>query len=247
MLATHKSPNMNDKIICDKYTNISKIMDPECVDLSIIMPPDNIDQNEHFFRELLKNLTLVTKPGGLCCLFVSDQIDPKTDHMLMDSTKAVLDVLDSQNCWISYEKIVWIKAMHGTNTENMATDNSIIDFRKTPFVTIHVLAKTGSKFELINFGERVQALDIPQYEKDMIEENFWYFPIDYTKNHKNAIPEKLVTRLVNLFSGDKQLVLDPFCGNGVTGLVAKRLCRYFLCIDEDKSNCKISCDRLNGI
>src|SRR6266516_6176972 len=56
---------------------------------------------------------------------------------------------------------------------------------------------------------------------------------DGKKLHPTQKPEALVARVILASSRPDDLVLDPFCGSGTTGAVAKRLRRRFVGIERD--------------
>jgi modification methylase len=55
------------------------------------------------------------------------------------------------------------------------------------------------------------------------------------KLHPTQKPEALLARVILASSRPDDLVLDPFCGTGTTGAVAKRLSRRFIGIERDKA------------
>jgi modification methylase len=55
------------------------------------------------------------------------------------------------------------------------------------------------------------------------------------KLHPTQKPEALLARVMLSSSRPDDLVLDPFCGSGTTGAVAKRLGRRFIGLERDKS------------
>src|SRR6516164_9378131 len=56
---------------------------------------------------------------------------------------------------------------------------------------------------------------------------------DGRKLHPTQKPEALLARVILASSRPDDLVLDPFCGTGTTGAVAKRLGRHFIGIERD--------------
>src|SRR5579864_1999178 len=56
---------------------------------------------------------------------------------------------------------------------------------------------------------------------------------DGRKLHPTQKPEALLARVILASSRPGDLVLDPFCGTGTTGAVAKRLCRRFIGIERE--------------
>src|SRR5215211_5012975 len=58
---------------------------------------------------------------------------------------------------------------------------------------------------------------------------------DGKKLHPTQKPEALLARVILASSRLDDLVLDPFCGSGTTGAVAKRLGRRFIGIERDRA------------
>lgn len=66
-------------------------------------------------------------------------------------------------------------------------------------------------------------------------------------NHPAMFPEKLVERVLKLFSYREDVILDPFNGVGSTTVVAKKLGRKYLGIDTSKEYCKTAEKRLKEV
>lgn len=65
--------------------------------------------------------------------------------------------------------------------------------------------------------------------------------------HPAMFPEKLVERVLKLFSFKGDVVLDPFNGVGTTTLVSCKLSRKYLGIDVSKEYCKVAKERLKTV
>jgi site-specific DNA-methyltransferase (adenine-specific) len=57
-------------------------------------------------------------------------------------------------------------------------------------------------------------------------------------NHKAAKPPRLIAQLMGLFSQPGDLILDPFCGGGVTLLVARLMKRRAVGIERSERYCE---------
>ena len=66
------------------------------------------------------------------------------------------------------------------------------------------------------------------------------------KEHFAIFPEELVEYFLKGFSGENDVVLDPFMGSATTGVVANKYNRKFVGIDISKKYCEIAVDRLLG-
>lgn len=62
--------------------------------------------------------------------------------------------------------------------------------------------------------------------------------------HPTTKPLPLMLELVSLFTDPGDLVLDPFCGSGTTGVACMRLGRRFIGIEKDPKYAQVARDRL---
>src|SRR5215210_291826 len=67
---------------------------------------------------------------------------------------------------------------------------------------------------------------------------------DGKKLHPTQKPEALLARVILSSSRPDDLVLDPFCGTGTTGAVAKRLGRRFIGIERERAYAKAGEERI---
>lgn len=63
--------------------------------------------------------------------------------------------------------------------------------------------------------------------------------------HPTQKPEPLMREIVSLFSSPGELVADPFCGSGTTGIAAVKLGRRFIGIERDPSHFDLSVRRIS--
>ena len=71
--------------------------------------------------------------------------------------------------------------------------------------------------------------------------------IRHNKNktrNANELPEKLMKRIITLFTNDGDTVVDPFCGSGTTIKACKDLNRNFIGFDLILENVEISKERI---
>jgi modification methylase len=70
---------------------------------------------------------------------------------------------------------------------------------------------------------------------------------DGKKLHPTQKPEALLARVMLASSRPDDLVLDPFCGTGTTGAVAKRLSRRFVGIEREQAYAKAAQRRIAAV
>lgn len=71
---------------------------------------------------------------------------------------------------------------------------------------------------------------------------FWSMPENTP--HPFQKPEKLVERIVEASSRPADLVIDPFAGSGTTAVVARRLGRRFIAVEQDPEWARLALKRL---
>ena len=71
---------------------------------------------------------------------------------------------------------------------------------------------------------------------------FWSMPEN--TDHPTQKPEKLIAKLLLASSNAGDVVLDPFAGSGTTAVVAKKLGRQFLAIEQEEEYCLLALKRL---
>jgi site-specific DNA-methyltransferase (adenine-specific) len=66
------------------------------------------------------------------------------------------------------------------------------------------------------------------------------------RHHPTTKPLGLMLRLVEIFTDPGDLVLDPFCGSGTTGVACIRLGRRFIGIEKDATYAAVARERLEA-
>jgi site-specific DNA-methyltransferase (adenine-specific) len=65
--------------------------------------------------------------------------------------------------------------------------------------------------------------------------------------HPTQKPEKLLELIIKASTKDGDLILDPFCGSGTTGVIASKLNRKFFGIDKEKNYLDLAINRIKNI
>ncbi len=111
-----------------------------------------------------------------------------------------------------------------------AADRTPLQYKAVP-VTEYLLVYRKHTDKLIDWNirnhpnqEAVQASKV----KDGYEQtNIWRLPPAYSKEHPAIFPAELVKRVIQYYSFEGDVVLDPFAGTGTVGKVAVNLKRRF--------------------
>lgn len=78
------------------------------------------------------------------------------------------------------------------------------------------------------------------------QRGFWTFPGEKRSLHPAPFPVELPKRLIQLYSFKEDIIHDPFCGSGTTGLAAKNEGRKFICTDISEKYIKVASERIYG-
>ncbi|HEY3874005.1 MAG TPA: site-specific DNA-methyltransferase [Candidatus Kapabacteria bacterium] len=86
--------------------------------------------------------------------------------------------------------------------------------------------------------------------RDTHPSNFWnditvpFWSMPENTDHPTQKPEKLIAKLVLASSRPDEMVFDPFCGSGTTSVVAKKLGRHFVGIEQEEDFATLAEKRL---
>jgi len=94
-------------------------------------------------------------------------------------------------------------------------------------------------------GDR-ENCDLQKDEFVKYTRSVWVFHPESGKRigHPAPFPEELPYRLIKFYSYRGNVILDMFAGSGTVGLVAKRLSRKFILIDNSADYCRLAAKRL---
>jgi site-specific DNA-methyltransferase (adenine-specific) len=96
-------------------------------------------------------------------------------------------------------------------------------------------------------GKRIYSTD-SKYPRSVIMVDGDKYRYDSTKHeihkHPTRKPEKLLEFLVNSYSNENELILDPFTGSGTTGVACVKAGRRFIGIEKEKKYFEMSCERI---
>ena len=151
-------------------------------------------------------------------------------------------ILQDLGFWILND-VVWRKS------------NPMPNFRGRRFTNAHetLLWCAADRNARYTFNyEAMKALN-----EDVQMRSDWLIPIcggperlkggDGKKAHPTQKPEALLHRVLLASSRPGELVLDPFCGTGTTGAVAKRLGRRFIGIERDPAYAALARERIAAV
>ena len=109
----------------------------------------------------------------------------------------------------------------------------------------------NSRYEIIIVFDKYNAInrmfDIANFERGTMD-NVWSIKRDkkHTDTHGAAFPMELASRIVENFSNEGDVVMDPFLGTGTAGVASVLAGRDFIGVELSKSYFDIATKRIEG-
>lgn len=225
------SNNVLDKIFCKSSENMEELPD-NSVHLMVTSPPYNVgkDYDEDFtLNDYMKFLTSVWKetyrvlvPGGRACINVANL--GRKPYISIESfiTQEMLEL-----GFLMRGEIIWDKAASaGSSTAwgswQSASNPTLRDVHEYILVFCKELFKRENPEERKNTVSRDEFLEFTK--------SVWTFPSVSAKKvgHPAPFPVELPYRLIQLYTFENEVVLDPFIGSGQTAIAAVKTSRHFI-------------------
>jgi DNA modification methylase len=123
-----------------------------------------------------------------------------------------------------------------------AADRTPLQYKAVP-VTEYLLVYRKHTDKLIDWNIRNHpdqgAVQSSKVKDGYEQTNIWRLPPSYSKEHPAVFPAELVQRVIQYYSFEGDVVLDPFAGTGTVGKVATSLGRKFALVEMDPNYIKL--------
>ncbi len=204
-----------------------------------------LDDMEEVFSQVFR----ATRPGGRCCIVVGDEVADGRVVPLPSMLLARLVSGEEDGGWVLRDSIIWNKVGgtgHGSrNRAGSFIQNPYPGYFRANLMHEHILVLQKGK------GGRSRSGRIPlnRVVKREVANSVWNVaPVPPgTVSHPCPFPEQIPFRLVTLFSGKGDMVMDPMCGSGQVPRVARALGRGYLGFDVRKEYVSESRSRVGGV
>lgn len=235
-----------DQIFCKSSEQMSELPDLS-VHLMVTSPPYNVgkdydedltlDEYRSFLKKVWAEVKRVLVPGGRACINIANlgrkPYIPLNAFIVQDMLR--LDFLQRG-------EIIWNKAAGGSTSTAWGSWKSA----KNPILRdVHEYIMVFSKgtFTRDSLGRKSSI------SKDQFLEytrSVWTFPPEpATKvGHPAPFPVELPYRLIQLYTFESEVVLDPFMGSGQTAIAAQKLGRHFVGYETEEAYVELAQRRI---
>ena len=241
-----------DKIVCGDVLEVMRRIPDDSVQMAITSPPYNVqagyveytDNREYkdyrkWLLEVWKETARVLCRGGRFALNIATTSIANYRPVHMDLSQDIE--------WAGLTprtEILWYK-------QNMTAKRTAWGSFRSPrhphvipsWEYVLVFHKGSWKLD----GDRTKA-DISSEDFVSWSDGMWQISPESSRiaNHPAVFPEELIRRLVLYFTYRDNVVLDMFGGTGTVAVVAKKLGRHFIHIDNSPDYCRAAEQRLDG-
>lgn len=241
----NKKTNKKNIIFNKSAEKMDDLID-NCVSLTVTSPPYNVgklsDNNlsdENYWklmRQCFKEVYRVTESGGRLVLNVANLGRKPYIPFSNMFTDLMLDL-----GFLMRGEIIWQKSK-GANA-NFAW-GSWLSASNPVIRDIHEYCLVFSKEGMSKGSKGKSTIEKDEFMESTL--SIWNINPARAKKigHPAPFPVELAERFINLYSYEKDLILDPFIGSGTTALAASKLKRSYIGYEVNAEYCKLAEKRL---
>lgn len=250
--------NLANQVIWGDFFEAVTHIPPQVSPLAVVDPPYNLTKNYHgnvfrqrdaeayqaWFERMMRALIPVLKPDA-------------TVYVCSDWRTSTLVFSILERFFVVRNRITWerekgrgAKGNWKNNTEDIwfctlgeayFFDVEAVKMKRRVLAPYREKGGEPKDWQTGEDGENFRLTHPSNFWSD-ITIPFWSMPEN--TEHPTQKPEKLIAKLVLASSRPGDLIFDPFLGSGTTAVVAKKLGRQFLGIEQNALYCALAKKRL---
>ena len=237
--------NKKDLIFNKSAEKMDDLVD-NCVSLTVTSPPYNVgklsdsdlsdDDYWKLIEQCFKEVYRVTESGGRLVINVANLGRKPYIPFSNMFTQIMLDL-----GFLMRGEIIWQKSK-GANA-NFAW-GSWLSASNPVIRDIHEYCLVFSKDGMSKGVKGVSTLEKEEFMDSTL--SIWNINPARAKKigHPAPFPVELAERFINLYSYEKDLILDPFIGSGTTAIAAQKLNRHYVGYEINDEYCKLAETRI---
>ncbi|HAV10872.1 MAG TPA: SAM-dependent methyltransferase [Dehalococcoidia bacterium] len=220
-----------DRIFLKSSENMDELPS-NSVHLMITSPPYNVGKEydndlslmdyRNFLKIVWKEVFRVLVPGGRACINIANL--GRKPYIPLNSfiNQDMLDI-----GFLPRGEIIWNKASSASSSTAWGTFASA---RNPTLRDIHeyILIYSKDKFRRENPGFKKASITDSQFLE--LTKSVWTFPAESARKigHPAPFPIELPYRLIQLYTFEDDIILDPFMGSGQTAIAAIKSQRHYI-------------------
>ena len=242
-------PQFLDKIFCKSSENMEELPD-NSVHLMVTSPPYNVgkEYDEDFtLKEYLEFLARVWKevhrvliPGGRVCINIANL--GRKPYIPLHAF-IIKDMLDLG--FLMRGEIIWNKA---SSASPSTAWGSWLSASNPTLRDIHeyILVFSKGTFSRRNINRRRNTVSKEEFLE--FTKSVWTFSAESARKvgHPAPFPVELPYRLIQLYTFEGEVVLDPFIGSGQAAIAAIKTKRHYMGYDVDEEYVELAERRIRG-
>lgn len=238
--------NVVDKIFCSSSEKM-KELPSNSVHLMITSPPYNVGKEYDtnlslkeylsLLRRVLKETHRVLATGGRVAINVANV--GRKPYIPLHSY--IIDMMLDLG-FVMRGEIIWNKsASSGTSFAWGSWKSAANPVLRDVHEYLLIFSKDSYSRKKENKKDTIDNKEFMDFTKSI-----WTFPSVSAKyiGHPAPYPEELPRRLIQLYSFEGDIILDPFMGSGQTAIAALKSRRHFVGYDTDKKYCELAQKRI---
>jgi site-specific DNA-methyltransferase (adenine-specific) len=214
------------------------------IHLMVTSPPYNVgkeydedltlEEYREFLKRVWKEVYRVLVPGGRACINIANL--GRKPYIPLHAF-IVEDMLDLG--FLMRGEIIWNKA--SGSSPSTAWGSWMSAFNPTlRDVHEYILVFSKGTFRRRNISKRKNTISKEEFLE--FTKSVWTFPAEPAQKvgHPAPFPVELPYRLIQLYTFEEEVILDPFIGSGQTAIAAIKTNRHYIGYDIEEEYVKLS-------
>ncbi len=236
-------PQFLDKILCKSSEKMEELPD-NSVHLMVTSPPYNVGKEYdrdftlkeylEFLKRVWKEVYRVLVPGGRACINIANLGRKPYIPLHAFIAKDMFDL-----GFLMRGEIIWNKA---SSASPSTAWGSWLSPANPTLRDIHeyILVFSRDMFSRRNLNKRKSTLSRDEFLE--FTKSVWTFPAKsaHKVGHPAPFPLELPYRLIQLYTYEDEVVLDPFIGSGQAAIAAIKTDRHYVGYDIDETYVKLA-------
>jgi len=236
-------PQFLDKILCKSSEKMEELPD-NSVHLMVTSPPYNVGKEYdrdftlkeylEFLKRVWKEVYRVLVPGGRACINIANLGRKPYIPLHAFIAKDMFDL-----GFLMRGEIIWNKA---SSASPSTAWGSWLSPANPTLRDIHeyILVFSKDMFSRRNLNKRKSTLSRDEFLE--FTKSVWHFSAERASKvgHPAPFPVELPYRLIQLYTYEDEVVLDPFIGSGQAAIAAIKTDRHYVGYDIDETYVKLA-------